>query len=127
MGTYTELVLKCDIKEDKPKIVHEALNFLFNKNQLRPDELPDHPFFKKMTWDCIGRCSSFYHCPGTLNFYDGRYLFSRSDLKNYDDEIQLFLDWLIPYLSASPGKFIGWIFLEGEKEPEFIYMPGEWE
>jgi hypothetical protein len=127
MGTYTELVLKCRIKDDKPEIVNEVLNYLFKNGYSLPIQLPDHPFFKKINWEAIGRSGSYYHCPASQSFYDGKYLFTRSDLKNYDDEIATFLDWLLPYISCLPGKFIGWVFCEQSREPEFIYMPGEWE
>lgn len=121
MGTYTELVLKCGIKEDRPEIVHEVLSFLFKNDGQSPPELPDHPFFKTRGWEAIGRSGSYYHIPAPANFYDGRYLFSRSDFKNYEDEIEKFLDWINPYLSNYPGKCIGWIFCEGTHEPFFIY------
>lgn len=127
MGTYTELVLKCSIKDERPEIVHDVLNFLFNENQLHPTELPDHEFFKIKGWDAVGRTNSYYHCPRSLNFYDGKYLFSRSDFKNYQDEIDLFLDWLKPYLSSPPGKLIGWAFGDEMKEPVFLYNDGHWD
>jgi hypothetical protein len=126
MGTYTELVLKCTIKYDRPEIVHNVLNFLFNENQLHPSHLPEHEFFKRKSWEAIGRSNSYYHCPRSLNFYDGKCLFSRSDFKNYHDEIDLFLDWVKPYLSNPPGNFIGWAFGEGMKEPNFLYNDGYW-
>lgn len=121
MGTYTELVLKCTIRDDIPEIVNEILTFLFCERLKRPCELPNHPFFKNKSWEAIGRSASYYHIPIPSSFYNGKYLFSRSDLKNYHDEIQSFLDWLKPYLSTPPGKFIGWIFAEEMNEPVFIY------
>ncbi len=121
MGTYTELVLKCRIKNDIPKIVHGVLSYLFGKDENPPCELPDHVFFKKISWHAIGRSNSYYHIPYSLSFYDGNYLFSRSDLKNYYDEIEQFLDWIKPYLNNAKGEFIGWIFLEESENPIFIY------
>jgi hypothetical protein len=125
MGTYTELVLKCRIEDDKPKIVHEILNFLFGDGSEMPIELPDHEFFKKKSWKEIGRSCSCYHIPCTLSFYDGKYLFTRSDMKNYEDEIECFINWLKPYLCNIPGQFIGWIFCEQSIEPFFIYNSNE--
>ena len=126
MGTYTELVLKCTIREDRPEIVHEVLNFLFKKGE-RPYRLPQHVFFEKQSWEAIGRSVSCYHFSAIVNFYDGKYLFTRSDFKNYHDEIAFFLDWLKPYLSTPPGKFIGWVFAEDMKEPVFLYNDGNWD
>ena len=127
MGTYTELVLKCTLKNDLPQKVDAALRYLFCDNYPTPTELPDHEFFKKPRWEAVGKSGSYYHCPRPLYFYDGKYLFTRTDLKNYDDEIATFLDWLMPYMSCPPGKFIGWVFCEQSREPEFIHMPGDWD
>ena len=126
MGTYTELVLKCRITEHKSDLVEEILRFLFAKGD-EPSELPNHDFFKKTSWEAIGRSGSYYHIPSTQNYYDGHCLFSRSDLKNYDDEIESFIDWLMPYIINAPGQCIGWIFYEQSKEPYLIYNKGEYE
>lgn len=132
MGMYTELLIKVDIFRDLPENVKFILNFLFNpesendiwdKNMnIRSDiDIPDHKFFKSERWTQIGRCNSFYHIPACCNHYEEGYLFSRSDLKNYDNEIEYFLDWINPYIDLPEGRFIGWIWYEEFKKPEFIY------
>ena len=122
MGTYTELVLKCRIKAGCPELVHQVLNFMFGDSPFeRPETLPHHKFFKSERWESVGRGCSYYHIPVCLSFYDGKHLFSRSDLKNYHGEIDLFIDWLKPYISNETGQFIGWIFCENSREPIFIY------
>ena len=107
MGMYTELVLKAEIKEDAPKLVKDILNFLFNAAK-EPEEKPGHIFFTKPRWRYIGSCSSFYHVPFALSRYERNYLFSRSDLKNYDEEIESFIDWLKPYIGCLSKTCIGW-------------------
>jgi hypothetical protein len=126
MGTYTELVIKCTIKDNVPELVDNVLKFLFSEGFDKPAVLPEHEFFRSDRWESIGRSCSCYHIPAPTSFYDGKYLFSRSDLKNYDGEINLFLDWLKPYMSNPGGQLIGWIFLEQSREPIFIYNEGEW-
>lgn len=121
MGMYTELVLKCMVKQDRPEIVHKVLSYMFPQDLDRPDELPEHEFFKTERWYLIGGSSSCYHIPSPSAYYDGRYLFSRSDLKNYGNEISLFLDWLNPYLDNYPGECIGWVWYEEDHEPQLIY------
>lgn len=131
MGMYTELVLKCQIKDDAPSEVKEVLKHLF-KESGKADvlQLPDHKFFKCPRWDLIGQCSSFYHHPKALSDYwtghgnddnRGGYLFSRSDLKNYDREIENFLDWLMPYIDEYEGQCIGWQWYEEDDEPTLLY------
>ena len=52
----------------------------------------------------------------------GSALFSRSDLKNYDREIELFFDWLRPLTCALPGDCIGWQWYEEHDEPTLVKM-----
>ncbi len=136
MGMYTELVIKADVKRDISVDVKFILNFLFNHEMdidiwdnemnLKPEiKLPDHSFFKTSNWTAIGRCNSYYHIPSTFSFFDGKYLFSRSDLKNYDNEINKFIDWLCPYLDVDAGKCIGWSWYEEWHEPTLLYMNGQ--
>lgn len=125
MGEYTELVLKCRLESLLPEQVKNVLEFLFNpraeeKNKLK--DLPDHPFFNCPRWKAIGSSSSYYHIPEEFNYINletGR-LFSRSDLKNYDDEIDKFIDWISPYLAMQSGDIIGWKCFE-QCNPTFIY------
>ena len=128
MGMYTEILIKADIKIDIPTKVHEILTFLFTETDVdKPKDLPDHPFFKYDEWTLIGRCSSYYHIPTCLNFYEKEYLFSRSDLKNYGNEIDLFFDWIDPYICAYEGKCIGYSWYEESDEPTLIYKKKEIE
>lgn len=135
MGMYTELVLKCYISANTPLEVEGVLRHLFRAGGT-PETLPDHPFFKLPRWDFIGRSNSFYHTPFALsdyrqpnNEYDtggektylGGYIFSRSDLKNYDGEIAAFLDWLDPYIDEEQGMCIGWTWYEENAEPTLIF------
>ena len=121
MGMYTELVLKCEVKSDCPSLVKDILNYLFNDKE-KPKELPEHNFFKCERWASIGHCSSFYHVPFALSKFEEGYIFSRSDLKNYDNEIDLFIDWLKPYLDEFERNCIGWSWYEESEVPTLIIM-----
>jgi len=121
MGMYTELVLKCDVLPDVPENVGQVLNFLFCGGD-EPTDLPDHSFFRCERWQAVGRCNSYYHHPKTINSYTENYLFSRSDLKNYDGEIEKFVDWVKPYLNMSAGDCIGWSWYEEAPSPTLIFM-----
>lgn len=131
MGMYTEVVVKCDLKPRLTNVELAALKFLFSDGP-EPSELPDHRFFSLPRWMCIGRDSSYYHIPEALNHYDpdddidrGAYLFSRSDLKNYDGEIEAFFDWLRPLVDKYCDKTcIGWMWYEEDEEPTLVYVGG---
>ncbi len=118
---YTELVLKCDIKGNAPKQVKDVLDFLFLGKE-QPTELPDHEFFSKGRWTLIGNCSSYYHHPEVVNSYIEGHLFSRSDIKNYESEIEAFLDWLMPYVDDYEGRCIGWSWYEEADVPTLILV-----
>ena len=120
MGMYTELVIKCTIKENLPKEVEDTLQYLFSDGEC-PEFLPTHPFFLTSRWVAIGKCSSYYHIPKSYSYYKEGYLFSRSDLKNYSGEIELFFDWLDPYIAELTGKCVGWKWYEEYDVPELVY------
>jgi hypothetical protein len=129
MGMYTELVLKCNIRDDVPQDVRNVLKHLFNQDE-EPVTLPDHQFFKCQRWQMIGQCSSFYHHPKALSDYwtghggnedSGGCIFSRSDLKNYGYEITHFIDWLMPYIDEEEGQCIGWEWYEEDTQPTLLF------
>lgn len=123
MGMYTELVLKVRLTEDTPR---DILNHMFGDGP-EPVTLPDHDFFKSHRWSFIGKSSSFYHHPEPtssfpkFDYTSSDYLFSRSDLKNYGNEIALFMDWLQPYIDAEPGYCVGWEWYEEDNAPTLLY------
>lgn len=126
MGMYTEFYINTEIKKTAPKIVFDVLNYLFNQNELISEEnLPDHPFFKTCRWKFIGKGSSFYHIPFPLSKLEKiegvYYLTSRSDLKNYDNEIEKFLDWIMPYIDTTDDFFIGYSRYEEDEKPTLYY------
>jgi hypothetical protein len=105
------------------------LNHLFRQGE-EPESLPDHAFFKCPRWSLIGICSSFYHHPKAMSDYwtghgddddRGGYIFSRSDLKNYDGEIDHFLDWVMPYIDETEGHCIGWEWYEEDESPTLLF------
>lgn len=127
MGMYTELVLKCEVRGDAPDLVKQAVRHLFN-NEDAPAELPDHEFFSCHRWEWIGSGSSAYHHPEAVkslvkyDWSEDINIFSRSDLKDYDDEISKFIDWIAPYLSAPGETCIGWKWYEEDEKPTLIII-----
>ena len=125
MGMYTELVLKFEISKNLPKDVMQVFEYLFNNGE-EPSFIPDHEFFKKSRWFVIGKSSSFYHHPECVkswcdvDYSDTIYIFSRSDLKDYNNEIQSFVDWAKPYIRPSTGDCLGWVWYEEEDAPTLI-------
>lgn len=123
MGMYTEILVKADVSRNLPPLVHEVLDYLFNSTcwQWPDKELPAHEFFKCPRWQMIGSCSSYYHIPWTDSKYSEGRIFSRSDLKNYNDEIEKFFNWIEPYLNEPKGKCIGYSWYEEDMQPDWYY------
>jgi hypothetical protein len=113
MGMYTEIYISCKIAEDIPSDALDVLKHLFG-GEKEPDQIPNHPLFKKDRWSMIGRCASFYFVPDATSkmwreeMNGAYYITSRSDLKNYDGEIEAFFDWVMPYVDENEGQFIGY-------------------
>jgi hypothetical protein len=141
MGMYTECYVNVRLVENLPKKIIEVLEYLFDNSWYDNDEgmhvqekqepaaLPDHKFFSTCRWRLIGSGASFYHIPfptsKILLELDQYYLTSRSDLKNYEGEIELFFDWLMPYIDAFEGEFIGYSRYEEDDMPQLFFKVGK--
>ncbi len=130
---YTELVFQGVTKDNLPDTVELLMERFFDGNDMYIEPpfyggdyqltLPDHDLFKCPRWKDIGRMSSFSFLPIPVTTMDeqirgeGIYnLFLRCDLKNYDDEIELFIDWIKPYMK----KCYGWIWCEEDEAPKIF-------
>jgi hypothetical protein len=118
MGMYTELVFKADVKPRISKQVKDVLNYMFNDG-VEPEELPEHPFFECYRWRQVGRCCS------SFGQYSSSGIFNHSEFKNYNDEIENFIDWVSPYLDHCDGDCIGWEWYEEYDVPTLIIFGEE--
>lgn len=116
MGMYTALVLDARTVRDTPDDVVRILKFMTAADGAHePWDLPKHPLFGENRWRWMLRGSSAYF-PIERNpqfykpFYgpdEGAWLLSvGTSLKNYDDEIEKFLDWVTPYIETGIGYWI---------------------
>ena len=129
MGMYTEIYVKLSLEQDTPKEVIEILKHMMGQDAEIPNgKLPDHELFTKPRWEFMLRCSSYYHIPDCVGklWYDDIahqwFLVNRSDLKNYESEIESFFDWIYPYAEQNHDKqFLGYELYEEECEPTVYY------
>ena len=130
MGMYTDFCFDATIRSDVPANVVTVLYQMrdFDHNESLEKILPDHPFFRCDRWMQIGHCSSGYF-PAEPRFifeknsFGNDYVLNiRCNLKNYDDEIKHFIDWIKPYVDAGPGEFLGFYRYEESVHPTLVYM-----
>lgn len=123
MGMYTELDLKVAIK-DNPVVVDVLKDIATGESSSIRGRL-SHPFFRTERCDMVGWGGSAYfdsqsHTQFKYNaIANCWFLTTCFNLKNYDSEIEKFLDWLCPYI-LSEG-YIGTYWYEEQEEPMRIY------
>ena len=124
MGMYTELVLGIELDHDRATI--QKLNYMLNETNY--DISIDDPFFKTPRWTYMLYSDSYYFDGQTDSklIYDSiantYYLNVRCNLKNYDNEIELFLNWIGPHIVTD--GFLGYMRYEEDKNPTLIYNTG---
>ena len=123
---YTELVLNSRFIDNTPKDVIEALQWMLEANPEDEKPLIEHPLFELIRAKFMLRMGSFYFVPEHSSkmisgFDDGKFthLSIRCDLKNYENEIETFLDWICPYLD---DEFLGYMRYEEDDDPTLIYQ-----
>lgn len=126
MGMYTELNMAVALKGDTPQNIIDILAYMVGDSKEKP-ETPDHPLFETPRWDIMLNCDSYYFDGDTnsvlrkdegINYY---YLTIRSNFKNYNDEIMLFLHFIHPYITDVNNGFIGYFRYEEYAVPTLIY------
>lgn len=133
MGMYTELVMNVELKSSMPDNVLAVIRAMAEGegDTLNRGILPSHPLFSADRWTYMLRSGSFYFVPTSAtilieNFSDTdhptRHLSVRTDLKNYDNEIDLFADWIAPYIED--GGFAGYKRYEEDEHPTLLYFEG---
>jgi hypothetical protein len=107
MGMYTELIFGAQLNKDTPVEVIESLKYMIGEIKEKPNNfaLPEGSFewlfqggsyyfainesVNKMWLDNIDKC---YH------------ISTRSNIKNYGNEIEKFLEWIKPYIVGGSGN-----------------------
>jgi hypothetical protein len=123
---YTELIFGAALKKDTPNDVIESLKYMLGEVDDKPENfpLPDG----RCEW--LFRGSSAYFPISGVNSLskdniDNQWrLSTRSNIKNYEGEIQLFLDWIKPYISQGSGSrdMYAIVTYEEAREPMIYYL-----
>lgn len=124
MGMYTQLVMGCEIKPEKYPEIKDVLNYMVYGGD-EPKEIPNHPLFMTERWAVMLRCDSFYFDMITHSEIEVSdafvFLSIVTNLKNYNNEIEHFLNWIMPYLDNPIYEFLGFTRYEEDNDPTLIY------
>jgi len=124
---YTELHFNAELKQDVPKEVIKILQYMIG-DIITPVERPQHELFQTYRWDSMLVSDSYYFdadTHSTLRFDEigkSHYLCIRCNVKNYDNEIEHFIDWIKPYLEKYKNEFLGFYRYEENSNPTLIFM-----
>ena len=123
---YTELIFGASLKKETPNSVINALKYMLG-------EIEDKPFDFPLP---NGRCESLFQYgsyyfainePVKKMWFDEVdkqwHISTRSNLKNYEGEIEAFLDWIKPYIESGSGrrKMYAIVLYEEFDEPTIYY------
>ncbi len=122
MGMYTEIYVNVDLKKETPD---EVLNVL---KAMCFHEGFDRDVYLNFRWRLLFNDGSYYtpltSC-ANLTFDKIRNAWSllgKGDIKNYEDEIEAFFDWIKPWVDGIPGDFIGYSRYEEEQKPTLYFL-----
>jgi hypothetical protein len=118
MGMYTELVLNVSLTYGVSEEVVETLSRLVEGSD-NWSTVPDHAFFRTPRFKWALSSGSFYFTPYSTSKFEKKYLSVRSDIKNYNNEFEHFLDWIAPFVS---DYFGGYTRYEEAEHPTLIYF-----
>lgn len=127
MGMYTEFHFNVELKTDTPQSVLDILKFMLDpKAESAQPPVPEHPFFDSERWRWLFVMDSYYFAAdthSTLRFDDlaqSHFLCVRSNIKNYNQEIERFVNWIMPWVYAQEGGFLGFHRYEESEDPVLI-------
>lgn len=124
MGNYTELIFGCALKKDTPKEVIDTLSFYCGEHQDESKVV----FKTKSGRNPLNNGGSYYF--GVINTnpnlqYDNIrnswFINSRTNLKNYENEIDDFLSWIKPYIDQGSGEREMYAIVTYESGEPIIY------
>lgn len=127
MGMYTELIFGAKLKKETPEQVINALMFIIGDVKEKPK---DFPFSDgRIEWMLCG--SSYYfgisESVNKMWFDDitkSYHISSRCNIKNYENEIEDFLEWIKPWIDSGSGtrEMYAIVIYEEDEEPQIYYL-----
>lgn len=139
MGDYTEFCFDAELVPlDKEHNIVDVLQSMtdytlisLTSSHPKSFSIPDHNFFKCDRWRWLMLSDSAYFPHETTSkvfMSNSRWHVSiHSNIKNYNNEIEKFLDWIMPYVDVDRREddCLGFYRHQYTREPTIIYY-SEW-
>lgn len=126
MSMYTEFHFNANLRDDTSENVMHVLKAMttIERNPYGwVFETPDHPLFKTQRWEAMLNSDSYYFPSAANSVLNENSLSIRCNFRNYDNEIDHFLDWIAPYLDEF-NTFLGYSRYEEKDNPTlYFYDP----
>lgn len=124
MGKYTEIIFGASLKDTTPDKVIDNIHYLIGTKEM------DNPEYDEMV--LMNNASYYFGVSNALRkfWYDDNKnswtLSFRSNFKNYNKEIERFIEWIDPYIESGSGNrnMYAIVMVEDEDDPT-IYFKGE--
>ena len=111
---YTEFIFESELSKDTPKALIDAFTPVSRKDtgiEITSNKLEISKFIEKFDLNMLVNCCSAYF-PAQQSFFNMYYnkysdtygIFIRSDLKNYEQQINEFLEFIKPYVVMGCGS-----------------------
>ena len=123
---YTELIFGASLKSNTPTDVINAISYMIGEPTDKPSNYP----FDDNDMDVL-LSSSYYFgvsLPVRKFWYDtiteSWCLSTRSNVKNYSNEIERFLEWIKPYIESGSGnrEMYAIVIYEDAETPTIYYL-----
>ncbi len=127
MGMYTELIFGASLKKETPEEVIETLKYLIGDRKDRPKESS----FESPRDILLFTGASYYFGVNQSvskmwrdNYSKQWAISTRANLKNYEDDIEKFLEWIKPWIDSGSGyrEMYAIVLYEEFSEPTIYYL-----
>ena len=123
MGMYTELIFGAELKESTSNDIIESLRYFIGESDVIPS-------FRLSGGRRLCRGSYYFGVNRPVNkmWFDDisktYHVSIRCNLKNYQGEIQEFLEWIEPYIESGSGEreMYAIVMYEEDYEPKIYYL-----
>ena len=127
MGMYTELIFGAELKQDTPKNVIEALKYMIGDTEEKPTKFPLPNGRCEWLFESASGYFGVDRAVSKMWFGDisKRWALStRSNIKNYECEIEVFLEWIKPYIYNGSGyrDMYAIVTYEEAEVPDIYYL-----